>query len=159
VPADHRATTVVAHVGLAVDDLKRSVEFYASSFGARVVLNAPAMRDLIRRTTGLPEVTCDLAQLELVPGATLLELIEFRDVPPGRLDQAPVRPGHGHVCLVTADFDDTMARCVGLGAAVIGEVVEYPEGRAVYLREPGGSVLELEELTAATPTSREAAAQ
>jgi catechol 2,3-dioxygenase-like lactoylglutathione lyase family enzyme len=150
VAAEHGVRIALAHVGLAVADLGRSIEFYASSFGARVVLNAPGMTDLIRRTTGLPDVTCHLAQLELVPGTGLLELIEFHDVPPGRLDDAPVRPGHGHVCLATVDFDGTMVRCVSFGAAVIGEVVMYPEGRAVYLREPGGSVLELEELPSAS---------
>jgi catechol 2,3-dioxygenase-like lactoylglutathione lyase family enzyme len=141
-----RRRFTIAHVSLAVLDLDRSIDFYSSVFGGRVVLHATRMTDLIQRTTGLPEVHCDLAQLELVEGSTLLELIEFQDVPAGRADEAPVRAGHGHVCLATGDFDATLERCVRQGAGAIGEVVAYPEGRSVYLREPGGSVLELEEL-------------
>ena len=115
-------------------------------FGGQVLLDARGMTDLIQRTTGLPGVTCDLAQLRLPGASVLLELIAFRDVPAGREDQAPVRAGHGHVCVGVADLAASLARALKHGAAQVGQVVAYPEGQSVYLREPGGSVLELEEL-------------
>lgn len=145
-PADGALDSQMLHASLAVRDLDRSLAFYQSLFGGTVVLHVRGMDDLIRRTTGLPNVVCDLAQLRLPGTGVLLELIAFRDIPAGREDDAPVRAGHGHVCLGVADLDASLARAQRHGATHVGEVVTYPDGRSVYLREPGGSVLELEEI-------------
>ncbi len=144
--ADGVLDTRLLHASLAVQDLDRSLVFYQSLFGGTVVLHERGIDDLIQRTTGLPGVVCDLAQLRLPGTGVLLELIAFRDIPAGREDDAPVRPGHGHVCLGVADLEASLAHAQRHGATPVGEVVAYPEGRSVYLREPGGSVLELEEL-------------
>jgi catechol 2,3-dioxygenase-like lactoylglutathione lyase family enzyme len=136
----------VLHASLAVTDLDRSLAFYQAVFGARIVLLERGMSDLIARTAGLPGLTCDLAQLSIGDGDALLELIAFHGVPAGREDGAPVRPGHGHVCIGVTNLDDAIAVAEEHGATRIGEIVAYPEGRAVYLRAPGGSVLELEEV-------------
>jgi len=50
------------------------------------------------------------------------------------------------VCLGVASLDEAIAAAERHGATKVGEVVGYPDGRAVYLRVPGGSVLELEEV-------------
>jgi catechol 2,3-dioxygenase-like lactoylglutathione lyase family enzyme len=145
-PADDVLNSRMLHASLAVRDLDRSLAFYQSMFGGTVVLHVRGMDDLIRRTTGLPAVVCDLAQLRLPGASVLLELIAFRDIPAGREDDAPVRSGHGHVCLGVVDLDAGLAKARRHGATPVGEVVTYPDGRSVYLREPGGSVLELEEV-------------
>lgn len=145
-PADDVLTSRLLHASLAVRDLDRSLAFYTSLFGGTVMLHERGMGDLIQQTTGLPGIVCDLAQLRLPGAGVLLELIAFRDIPAGREDDAPVRSGHGHVCLGVADIDASLARAQGHGATPVGQVVTYPEGRSVYLREPGGSVLELEEI-------------
>jgi hypothetical protein len=44
------------------------------------------------------------------------------------------------------DLDAGLAKARRHGATPVGEVVTYPDGRSIYLREPGGSVLELEEV-------------
>jgi catechol 2,3-dioxygenase-like lactoylglutathione lyase family enzyme len=134
------------HASLAVQDVDRSLSFYARAFGARVTFDVRGMTDLIRATTGLEQLTCDLVQLRFDEHDTLLELISFRDVPAGREDDAPVRVGHGHVCLGVADLDEALVLSHDCGARSLGEVVTYPEGRSVYLREPGGSIVELEEV-------------
>ncbi len=133
------------HASLAVEDLGLALEFYTRVFRARVIFQEFGMSDLIRRTTGLSDVTCDLAQLEFNGIPPLLELIAFHDVPRGQEDHAPVRFGHGHICFGTMEFDLALTSCLNNGAEPVGEVVLYPEGRAVYLREPGGSVIELED--------------
>jgi catechol 2,3-dioxygenase-like lactoylglutathione lyase family enzyme len=134
------------HVSLPVADLDQAIGFYRAVFAARVVLLERGMSDLIARTTGLPGLTCDLAQLVIGDCDVVLELIAFGNVPAGREDHAPVRPGHAHVCLGVARLDEAIAAAERYGATKVGEVVGYPEGRAVYLRVPGGSVLELEEV-------------
>jgi catechol 2,3-dioxygenase-like lactoylglutathione lyase family enzyme len=136
------------HASLAVTDLDRSLAFYQAVFGARIVLLERGMSDLIARTAGLPGLTCDLAQLSIGDGGVLLEFIAFHGVPAGQEDHAPVRPGHGHICIGVTELDEAIAVAEGHGATRIGEIVAYPEGRAVYLRAPGGSVLELEEVAA-----------
>lgn len=136
----------VLHASLAVRDIGRSVAFYEQVFGASIALQASGMEELIQRTTGLPELTCDLVQLRFADQGALLELICFRDVPAGREDDAPVRTGHGHVCIGVTNFNTALGRARDCGALPLGEVVTYPDGRSVYLREPGGSVVELEEV-------------
>ncbi len=76
------------HASLAVADLDRSVVFYGEAFGARVVLYERGMTDLIRRTTGVAGLTCDLAQLRLPTPGPLVELIHFDQIPPGHEDAA-----------------------------------------------------------------------
>jgi predicted enzyme related to lactoylglutathione lyase len=139
----------LAHASLAVRDLDRAVAFYRDAFGAEATLVDHGMTELIQRTVAMPEVTCDLAQLRLPGTDQAVELIAFHGVPAGREDDAPVRIGHGHVCFEVDDLDAALARVEGLGAERIGEIVTFPEGRAVYLREPAGSVFELEEISAA----------
>jgi hypothetical protein len=95
------------------------------------------MSDLIARTAGLPGLTCDLAQLAIGDGGVVLELISFRNIPVGREDHAPVRPGHAHVCIGVTDLDAAIAAAEEHDATRVGE--RYPEGQAVYLRVPGRS--------------------
>ncbi|WP_320671365.1 VOC family protein [Patulibacter defluvii] len=136
----------LAHCSLAVRDIDVAIGFYRAAFGAELAFSDRDMTDLIRPTVGLPDVRCDLAQLTLPGTRQQIELIAFRDVPPGREDEAPVRVGHGHVCFEVDDLDAALAHVGALGAVPVGEIVGFPEGRAVYVREPAGSVIELEEI-------------
>lgn len=139
----------LAHSSLAVRDLDAAVAFYRAAFGAETTLVEHGMTDLIRRTVGLTGVRADLAQLSLPGTGQTVELIAFHDVPAGSEDAAPVRVGHGHVCFEVDDLDAALAHVEALGAERVGEVVGFPEGRAIYVREPAGSVVELEEVIAA----------
>jgi predicted enzyme related to lactoylglutathione lyase len=136
----------LAHASLAVDDLDRAVAFYRAAFDAEALLVDHGMTDLIARTVGVAGAGADLAQLRLPGTEQAIELIAFRGVPAGREDDAPTRVGHGHVCFEVDDLDEALAHVGALGAVPVGEVVQFPEGRAVYVREPAGSVFELEEI-------------
>lgn len=138
----------LTHSSLAVTDLDRALAFYTAAFGARATLVDRGMTEPIERTVGLPGVSCDLAQLELPGTAQQVELIAFHGVPAGHEDAAPVRVGHGHVCFTVDDLDAALRHVEALGAERVGDVVTFPEGRAIYLREPAGSVFELEEIPA-----------
>lgn len=136
----------LAHSSLAVDDLDRAVSFYGQAFGAQVLFSDYGMTDLISRTTAIEGLTCDLAQLQMPGTDHVVELIAFHDIPPGRGDDAPVRVGHGHICVDVDDLDEAIAAVTELGATRIGEIVDFPdECRAIYMREPAGSVFELSE--------------
>jgi catechol 2,3-dioxygenase-like lactoylglutathione lyase family enzyme len=135
----------LTHVGLAVSDLDRAAAFYSKAFGYRVVFQDRGMADLIQGVTGIPGLSCDLAQLRSPTSEHVVELIAFRLPARARLARAPVRPGQGHVAFASGRFDQTLARLQDLGAVLVGGVTEFPEGRSAYLREPSGSFVELDE--------------
>jgi predicted enzyme related to lactoylglutathione lyase len=138
--------TRFVHSSLAVTDLDRSIAFYKAAFEAEVVLSDHDVTDLIARTVGVPGTRAALAQLRFPGTEHTLELISFSGVPAEQLDRVPVRPGHGHVCFGVCDLDEAITETERLGAIRVGEVVTFPgECRTVYMREPAGSVFELEE--------------
>lgn len=59
---------------------------------------------------------------------------------------APTRSGTG-ASLRVDDLDVALAAVEGLGACALGEAIAFPTGRAVYVRESAGSVIELYEPT------------
>ena len=89
------------------------------------------MSDQIADMAGIEGLTCDLAQLRSTLGDHVLELIAFR--PPER-GTPP------------------------LGAARVGEITAFDEGRSVYCREPAGSFFEMEEFRKAPAPDVEAGA-
>jgi len=134
-----------AHASLAVTDLDASSGFYRAAFGFETVFEERGMAREIAETVGIDDVTCDLAQLRHPASGLVLELIAFRGaggetVPPG--------PPRGHVALVVTDIAAAEAEVLSLGAVRVGEIVAFEEGPAAYYREPGGSVVELEQLHA-----------
>ena len=143
------------HTSLAVGDLDAGIAFYRDTFGYEVAFQEKGMSDRIARMTGIEGLTCDLAQLRSIYGEHVLALIAFRrpgrDVPP--LDGAPLRPGAAHVAFAVEDLDAALAAVEALGAARVGGVTEFDEGRSIYCREPSGSFFEMEEFRAASTQS------
>ncbi|MBX5469511.1 MAG: VOC family protein [Thermoleophilaceae bacterium] len=131
------------HASLAVEDLDASLRFYTTAFGYELLFH-DEQRELIEALTGVRGLSCALAQLRHPADGAVLELVAF-DVPDGLEDAAPVRAGHGHVAFRVDDLDEALAEVRALGARPLGETVTFETGRAVYLREPGGSVFELYE--------------
>ena len=77
--------------------------------------------------------------------STRLELIEVRNVPTGVSPALPVHVGVGHSAYQVVDLDASVASLVASGGSLVGEIVEFSEGRAVYCWSPVGTVIELEE--------------
>ena len=102
------------------------------------------MSGQIRRMTGLPFLTCDIAQLRHGATGHVLELIHFHGDSQG--DPHPLRPGSGHVAFYVDDLTAMLATVEAMGASRLGEITVFSAGRAVYCREPSGSFFEMEEL-------------
>ena len=130
--------TAWTHTSIAVDDFDRAVRFYRDAFGFEVLFEDRGMTDVIRKMTGIPTLACDLAQLCLPNSPHKLELIAFHIA-----GVAGGAPPASHVAFRVADISAALEAIRALGAEQIGEVTVFPEGRAVYCREPGGSVFEL----------------
>ena len=105
------------------------------------------MSDQIADMAGIEGLTCDLAQLRSALGDHVLELIAFR--PPERgtppPEGAPLRPGAAHIAFAVEDIEAALDAVEALGAARVGRIAEFDEGRSVYCREPAGSFFEMEE--------------
>ena len=133
------------HTGVSVSDLSSALAFYRDSFGFEPVFEAMDMSDLIESITGIPGLRADLVQCSSPVSETVLELIQFRNVPAGYQGQAPIEPGRSHVAFLVTNLDLAIAETVAAGGELIGEVTEFSEGRAAYLSDPSGHVVELEE--------------
>ena len=136
------------HSSLTVTDVDRSAEFYGQAFGFVHKFTVRDMTHQIASITGVEGARCDLMQLDAPVGDHVLELIAFHHPPRDETDDRPrpLQPGQAHVSFVVEDLDATLVRIEKLGARRLGAVTEFAEGRAAYCQEPGGSVLELEEL-------------
>lgn len=132
------------HSSLAVSDLDVAVAFYMGAFGCEMAFHEELAAE-IEAMTGVSGMRCRLAQLRMPRNHHVLELIEFH-APAGAEQRSPAAVGHGHVAFRAEDFDAALARVEAMGAERVGEVVPFPEGRAVYLREPAGSIFEITEI-------------
>jgi catechol 2,3-dioxygenase-like lactoylglutathione lyase family enzyme len=135
-----RATLL--HASLAVGDLPAAARFFRDIFGFEVAFEAAGMTHQIARMTGRAGLACDLMQLTRPGDGTGLELIAFR---PSPLADAPDVPA-AHVAFAVPDLDEALRQATGAGAKLLGEVVEFSEGRSAYVRVPGGATNELEEM-------------
>lgn len=133
------------HTGVSVRDLSSALAFYRNGFGFEPVFEAMDMSDLIESITGIPGLRADLVQCSSPVSETVLELIQFRNVPVSYQGKAPIEPGRSHVAFLVTNLDLAIAKTVAAGGKLIGEVTEFSEGRAAYLSDPSGHVVELEE--------------
>lgn len=133
------------HAGVVVADLDRAVAFYRDALGFEVDFLVRDMDDQFRRTVGVDGVMCDLAQVRSPLSDTRLELVEVRDLPDGLDPRLPVHVGVGHGAYQVRDLEASIAGLVDAGGSLLGEIVEFSEGRAVYCWSPAGTVVELEE--------------
>ncbi len=134
------------HTSLAVNNLDQAINFYKAAFGFKEeIFRERGMTNQIQSMVGLSGVTCDIAQLRSPFSGQILELIAFQHLPAGREEHGPTRAGTAHIALKVVDLDRALHEVRLLGAEPIGEITEFSDGRAVYCREPSGTVFELEE--------------
>ncbi|MFQ6550339.1 VOC family protein [Aestuariibius sp. 2305UL40-4] len=132
----------ILHFSVCVDDLDRSVAFYGAAFGFAPTLLGTDLGDAFARMVGSSRVSARLAQLTHGTRHEVLELIAIEGQPGAAAGPTPL----AHVAFQVPNLTKAIASAEAEGAAPLGEVVTFAEGRSVYCREPGGSVFELEEL-------------
>jgi catechol 2,3-dioxygenase-like lactoylglutathione lyase family enzyme len=103
---------------------------------------------VVDRMTGLEGVRSELAFLQTPDGHGKVEVVQYRA--PVRVDDPPpVRPnspGLNHLLFAVDDVEATLARLREHGAEPVGEVIDYGTSyRLVYVRGPGGMIVELAE--------------
>ena len=112
------------HLGIVVEDLAASVDFYTSHLGAAVVWSAHV------EASGM-----DLAYLQVAQG--LVELLYFPD--------GAMPLGTNHLGFYSDDLDADYARLVAAGAAslVAPKVAGTGAGRQALVTDPDGVAIEL----------------
>ena len=143
------------HVGFTVSSLDRSVAFYTALLGEEPLLRKRWDVEYVGRVVGYPGVVLDAAFWRLA-GDTVLELLEYVEPPPGRVDLETYNVGNSHLCLVTEDLAGDFERLRGVADFRHPEPVEIPwgpyaGGKACYLRDPDGISIELLELPPGGP--------
>ncbi|MHC9236177.1 VOC family protein [Pseudooceanicola sp. 502str34] len=132
------------HASLSVAALDPAVAFFETVFGYAVEVREDGMTD-IAVMAGEAGLSCDFVQMRGPAGGVVLEVICFHRAGGAMAaDAAPWRPGAGHVAFHVADFDAALRACAEAGAEVIGAPIDWPGGRAAYLKVPGGAFVEIE---------------
>src|SRR3954449_13410872 len=88
------------------------------------------------------------AQLAFGGGGPRVELFEYVAPRGGRVASRPADVGFHHVCVVAEDIDAVLARLVRAGGRPFTDPVAVDTGanrggRALYVRDPDGHVVEL----------------
>jgi catechol 2,3-dioxygenase-like lactoylglutathione lyase family enzyme len=136
------------HVGLTVSDLERSVSFYSALLGEPPFYRATEERPYLGQIVGYPGCRLAIADLHLPGTGTFLELLQYLE-PVGRgIDMETANPGTSHICFVVSDLAQEYERIRSIGGEFRnpGPVERADGGRAVYLRDPDGISIELQEL-------------
>jgi catechol 2,3-dioxygenase-like lactoylglutathione lyase family enzyme len=144
-------TASLHHTGLTVADLDRSLEFYRDLLGFEVVLEQEKEGGYLGAIVGRPDAHVRMAHVKLPGGDHRLELFQYLR-PQGRRPSEQLEPwqiGPTHICLIV---DDLSALHERLRAAGIDSFLSPPVdvdtganagGKALYLRDPDGALVEL----------------
>lgn len=134
------------NVGIVVQDLGRSIEFFRA-LGMELEGRAVVEGRWAGRVTGLGEQQVEVAMLRTPDGHSRIELSRF--VTPavvGDHRTAPVNSlGYLRVMFAVDDLEETLARLREHGAELVStEVVQYEDTyRLCYIRGPEGILLGL----------------
>jgi catechol 2,3-dioxygenase-like lactoylglutathione lyase family enzyme len=135
------------HVGIVVDDLAAAVEFFLA-LGLELEGETSVEGEVVDRMTGLEGVRSELAFLQTPDGHGKVEVVQYR-APTREDDPLTVRPnspGLNHLLFAVDDVEATLARLREHGAEPVGEMIDYGTSyRLVYVRGPGGMIVELAE--------------
>jgi glyoxylase I family protein len=143
--------TGIHHVGIVAHDLDRLVAFYRDVIGLEEVAGMEWQRGSpdVDQIVGIKDSAARLVMMRL--GNVMLEFFEyFSPASYGNpADRQPYHCGYAHLCLDVTDIEAEHARLRKLGmtahAPPPSPVLGMPM-RAIYMRDPEGNIVELQEI-------------
>ncbi|PYV87958.1 MAG: hypothetical protein DMG05_16530 [Acidobacteria bacterium] len=137
------------HMSFTVASLDRAVQFWTEGLGFKVASVSERTGDWQARVTGVPGAQLKVAHL--FGYGHHMEFIEYLQAAGNSVALQPNMAGVAHVCLEVEDIEKTIKTLATLGAAPQGELIEVDSGpfkgcRAIYMRDPNGVIIELEEM-------------
>ena len=142
----------VAHTGITVSDLDRSLAFFRDVLGQRVTERVHCQGEMFEKVTGVHGCEIDIAYVHL-PNHTLELLCYSR--PSDKLSSTlrPCDNGHLHLSFNVDDIDAVIASMRQAGFAPVAVVQTVPDGelagaRVIYTQGPDNLTIELMQLRA-----------
>jgi catechol 2,3-dioxygenase-like lactoylglutathione lyase family enzyme len=139
------ADVVVNHVGLCVHDLARSRRFYEEVLGFEPDGEVAPPDDPTARLLRL-DPPVGLRAVYLRKGSFRLELLAYESRRREARERPMDEPGLTHLSIGTRDFRAVLDRVEAYGGTVLADT---DVGRAVFLRDPDGQLIELLDLRVA----------
>ncbi|MCM3610039.1 VOC family protein [Planococcus sp. MERTA32b] len=144
-------TSVVTHIGLAVPDLDRAIDWYSKVFGFYILAGPfefdERNEELFTMTQDLqgPEVK-KMRNVHLMTNSGVgLELFEFQQ--PEFADEKPSQhAGFFHICLIVEDIVESIEKVVLHGGKQRSKIWNINKGKPhylVYAEDPFGHIIEL----------------
>tara|TARA_B100001971_G_C17863347_1_gene369449 strand:- start:58 stop:501 length:444 start_codon:yes stop_codon:yes gene_type:complete len=137
------------HIGLVVEDIDRSLDFYQGVFG--FPLKKRAYEDAghyIEALVGIKDVTVEYAKMEIAEGV-VLELLQYHSHPSKKTNSFYPSNRHGcsHFALTVDSIDEIYSKLVARGVHCNSQPLHSPDGnvRVFYAHDPDGIILELVE--------------
>lgn len=140
----------LGHVGLSVNNMQRSLEFYRDIMGMEVTLELDISDDRQARVIGVPGTKCRIAHLKLGDG--VLELFEYYEPSGENKARMMWQYDHGivHIGFEVDDFRQRADHLKSKGVEFLGEPVEFRPGVWVlYFKGPDGEICELHDISEA----------
>jgi catechol 2,3-dioxygenase-like lactoylglutathione lyase family enzyme len=142
------SATALAHTGLTVSDLDRSLRFWRDGLGMREAISQEKRGGYLEAVVREPGAHVRMVHLEFPGGGSRIELFQYLAPEGGRVDGKPADVGFSHVCVVCPDVDGLLERLVAAGGSPLGPPADVDTGanaggRCVYVRDPDGHVCEL----------------
>src|SRR5581483_7900787 len=111
------------HIGIQVRDVERSARFYEEHLGFERVERWSLSHEYVQRVVGYhPDVTLEIAVLQVPGSDVFLEILEYRGVDRRPVDPATANPGTAHFCLFVDDLETLYADLVAKGVEFVSEV-------------------------------------
>ena len=138
----------IVHTGLTVADLDRALGFWRDALGMEERMSQRKTGGYLEAIVGEPGADVRMVHLGFPGDGPAIELFEYLAPAGGRAELRPADVGFAHVCVLTADVDALLQRLVAAGGRPVGETADVDTGanaggRAVYVRDPDGHVVEL----------------
>ncbi len=138
------------HAGMTVSDLDRALGFWRDALGMEMVVAQESRGGYFEAIVGEHDVVVRTCHLAFGGQGARVELFQFLSPAGGHHRSRTADVGFAHVCVaVESGLDDLVARLLAAGGTT-----DTPEpvaidrgantgGRALYMRDPDGHVLEL----------------
>jgi catechol 2,3-dioxygenase-like lactoylglutathione lyase family enzyme len=138
----------LAHTGLTVSDLDRSLAFWRDALGLVEAFTQEKQGGYLEAIVQVPGAHVRMAHLEFPGGGHRIELFEYVAPPGVRVTLRPCDVGFAHVCVAVDEIEPLLARLEAAGGTPFSPPVEVDTGanrggRGMYLRDPDGHVVEL----------------
>ena len=140
-------TNNTRHVGIVVQDLTRTTNFWTNLIGFKLHINAKEISPYIDELLGIANP--ELRTVKLIDeNGFIIELLEFANYPAkDNWEGNLATTGLTHIALTVSDLESLYAKLIENDYKFISEIKKSPNGsvKVVFVRGPEGLVLELVE--------------